>query len=94
MQKRSGMLCDASFESWAESIVNNISSTRPDMPPEITDRAADCWEPLFAVATGQILRVLRLFRLLRLPLAPQPRVAPIIYMTRDARPARYKPGGN
>jgi uncharacterized protein DUF3631 len=38
------------LQRWAASVVNDIGSARPAMPPEITDRAADCWEPLFAVA--------------------------------------------
>lgn len=35
---------------WAAGIVKVLASARPEMPPEITDRAADCWEPLLAVA--------------------------------------------
>jgi hypothetical protein len=38
------------LQRWAASVVSTIGSARPAMPPEITDRAADCWEPLFAVA--------------------------------------------
>jgi len=35
---------------WAAWAVHAIAKARPVMPAEITDRAADCWEPLFAVA--------------------------------------------
>src|SRR5262249_256110 len=35
---------------WAASVLEKIRNARPTMPAEITDRAADCWEPLLAVA--------------------------------------------
>src|SRR5205823_1050754 len=36
--------------TWAATVVDEIGRARPSMPPEIMDRAADCWEPLLAVA--------------------------------------------
>ncbi|MDA1371706.1 MAG: DUF3631 domain-containing protein [Proteobacteria bacterium] len=35
---------------WCESIVNDVRDVFPDMPEEITDRNADMWEPLLAIA--------------------------------------------
>lgn len=35
---------------WAASATGRLGSTWPDLPPEITDRDADVWEPLIAVA--------------------------------------------
>ena len=39
-----------SLEQWAIEVETAIGTDDVDMPPEITDRAADIWEPLFAVA--------------------------------------------
>jgi hypothetical protein len=38
------------LKTWAAGVVNEISTARPAMPSGIEDRAADCWEPLLAVA--------------------------------------------
>jgi uncharacterized protein DUF3631 len=35
---------------WAGARITALSSTMPDMPPGVEDRAADMWEPLLAVA--------------------------------------------
>jgi len=35
---------------WAETVQDTISGTFPEMPDEVTDRPADVWEPLIAVA--------------------------------------------
>jgi Protein of unknown function (DUF3631) len=35
---------------WASKATDRLSKARPTMPAEISDRAADCWEPLFAIA--------------------------------------------
>ena len=39
-----------SLEQWALDVEIAIDTDEVDMPPEITDRSADIWEPLFAVA--------------------------------------------
>jgi hypothetical protein len=38
------------LEAWATEIASEIAGNWPQMPDGITDRAADCWEPLLAVA--------------------------------------------
>jgi hypothetical protein len=35
---------------WAAAHVEAIQTARPEMPQTIADRAADCWEPLLAIA--------------------------------------------
>jgi Protein of unknown function (DUF3631) len=35
---------------WGSSVAAEIAQARPVMPPTVTDRAADCWEPLLAIA--------------------------------------------
>ncbi|MBA2625341.1 MAG: DUF3631 domain-containing protein, partial [Acidimicrobiia bacterium] len=35
---------------WAESHGEALAVAEPAIPPELTDRAADCWEPLIAIA--------------------------------------------
>ncbi|MEW2566605.1 DUF3631 domain-containing protein [Streptomyces sp. NPDC047070] len=35
---------------WAETVQDSIAGTFPEMPDEVTDRPADVWEPLLAVA--------------------------------------------
>jgi hypothetical protein len=36
--------------SWAAQATDPLGSARPDAPNDLSDRAADAWEPLFAVA--------------------------------------------
>jgi Protein of unknown function (DUF3631) len=38
------------IDAWAATLVDDIKRARPKMPPGVEDRAADCWEPLLAVA--------------------------------------------
>jgi hypothetical protein len=38
------------LSAWAEPMVDEMAKARPAMPPGVEDRAADCWEPLIAVA--------------------------------------------
>lgn len=35
---------------WADSVRERVQDAWPEMPPEVTDRPADVWEPLLAVA--------------------------------------------
>jgi hypothetical protein len=35
---------------WAEGAIPTLESARPDLPDALHDRAADIWEPLFAIA--------------------------------------------
>jgi Protein of unknown function (DUF3631) len=35
---------------WAATAVQDLAEARPDMPPGVEDRAADCWESLVAIA--------------------------------------------
>jgi hypothetical protein len=35
---------------WAAGIADALADARPDMPAGVEDRAADCWEPLLAIA--------------------------------------------
>ncbi|WP_370582243.1 DUF3631 domain-containing protein [Plantibacter sp. VKM Ac-2880] len=43
-------LLRASLEEWTETIFRLVDGARPDLPPIVTDRPADVWEPLIAVA--------------------------------------------
>jgi hypothetical protein len=36
--------------AWAAPLIDELKKARPEMPPGVEDRAADCWEPLLAVA--------------------------------------------
>jgi hypothetical protein len=38
------------LETWAEGAVEHLRAARPAIPEELDDRAADAWEPLFAIA--------------------------------------------
>jgi hypothetical protein len=40
----------ASLSAWSEDHLNALAVLRPDIPAELGDRAADCWEPLVAIA--------------------------------------------
>lgn len=39
-----------SIESLAEHHLETLKDARPELPPELSDRSADVWEPLFAIA--------------------------------------------
>ena len=41
---REGLAC------WASANIEALTDARPDLPPELDDRAADVWEPLLAIA--------------------------------------------
>lgn len=45
-----GEIIRTSIEDWTDSIRMAVEDAWPDMPEGVEDRAADCWEPLFAVA--------------------------------------------
>ena len=36
--------------AWAAPLIDEMKKARPEMPAGVEDRAADCWEPLLAVA--------------------------------------------
>jgi hypothetical protein len=38
------------LEGWCASIADKVADAEPVMPDKIVDRAAECWEPLIAVA--------------------------------------------
>jgi hypothetical protein len=38
------------LEGWAQNALPALEAARPELPSELTDRQADAWEPLFAVA--------------------------------------------
>jgi hypothetical protein len=38
------------LDAWASTLIDHIARARPVMPPGVEDRAADCWEPLLAIA--------------------------------------------
>lgn len=38
------------IQQWADTNMNALSVARPKMPPGLSDRKEDCWEPLFAIA--------------------------------------------
>ncbi|WP_324276826.1 DUF3631 domain-containing protein [Blastococcus brunescens] len=40
----------AHLATWGASVVDALANAWPDMPAGVEDRAADCWEPLLAVA--------------------------------------------
>jgi hypothetical protein len=45
-------LCDLSRQSarWASDNLEKLRNSNPETPPGLDDRAADAWEPLFAIA--------------------------------------------
>jgi Protein of unknown function (DUF3631) len=45
-----GEMLHNQLASWAAARVAALAKARPAMPPGIEDRAADCWEPLLAIA--------------------------------------------
>ena len=36
--------------AWADANITRLRESRPELPTKIRDRAADCWEPLLAIA--------------------------------------------
>lgn len=40
----------AHLATWGASVVDSLANAWPEMPAGVEDRAADCWEPLLAVA--------------------------------------------
>jgi hypothetical protein len=38
------------IKNWAESVIDDASAARPDLPDELSDRMQDAWEPLIALA--------------------------------------------
>jgi hypothetical protein len=38
------------FANWSAKIVDTLQTARPKLPSELSDRAADVWEPLLAIA--------------------------------------------
>src|SRR5262249_15747210 len=46
---RGEMLRDR-LSDWATPLVEKMKKARPSMPTGVEDRAADCWEPLLAIA--------------------------------------------
>jgi hypothetical protein len=38
------------LELWGQGSADVLADVEPDVPPELSDRAADCWEPLLAIA--------------------------------------------
>lgn len=51
--KRQGELLASALAQWADEqqgLIEELSTAEPDIPTELHDRAADCWEPLLAIA--------------------------------------------
>ncbi|MGX9887430.1 DUF3631 domain-containing protein [Streptomyces sp. NPDC002276] len=48
-EKEGNALCDR-LTNWAQSVAHLVDGVFPELPPEVTDRPADVWEPLLAVA--------------------------------------------
>lgn len=38
------------LEAWADASVDQLAGVRPPIPDGLNDRAAECWQPLFAIA--------------------------------------------
>jgi hypothetical protein len=49
-QQAAGTALQDRLSEWAAPLVDEMKNARPEMPPGVEDRAADCWEPLLAVA--------------------------------------------
>src|SRR5262249_31788421 len=45
-----GIHCPILWRGWAKGATKALADARPDMPAGVEDRAADCWEPLLAIA--------------------------------------------
>jgi len=50
VNSREGHQLRDTLAAWAAGMTDALASARPDMPNGVEDRAADCWEPLFAIA--------------------------------------------
>ena len=53
LRRRDGEDLDALGQKsarWASDNLESLRSARPEMPSGLSDRAADAWEPLFAIA--------------------------------------------
>jgi Protein of unknown function (DUF3631) len=48
--KDEAALLRARWEAWAEAHVEVLTGAEPNLPDELSDRAQDIWEPLFAIA--------------------------------------------
>lgn len=40
----------ADLEAWAATVIEDLHNAIPELPSELSDRAADAWEPLLAIA--------------------------------------------
>jgi len=49
-QLATGEVLQDRLAAWAAPLIDEMKKARPKMPTGIEDRAADCWEPLLAVA--------------------------------------------
>jgi uncharacterized protein DUF3631 len=49
-QRPAGIALQDQLAEWAWPLLDKMKNARPEMPAGIEDRAADCWEPLLAVA--------------------------------------------
>jgi hypothetical protein len=49
-QLTTGEVLQDRLAAWAAPLIDEMKKARPEMPTGIEDRAADCWEPLLAVA--------------------------------------------
>lgn len=49
-QLTTGEVLQDRLAAWAVPLIDEMKKARPEMPTGIEDRAADCWEPLLAVA--------------------------------------------
>jgi Protein of unknown function (DUF3631) len=49
-RRAAGVALQDRLADWAAPLVDEMKHARPEMPAGVEDRAADCWEPLLAVA--------------------------------------------
>jgi hypothetical protein len=49
-QQAAGMALHDRLANWAAPLIDEMKDARPKMPQGVEDRAADCWEPLLALA--------------------------------------------
>jgi hypothetical protein len=52
VHEKGGLALQGRIAVWAESVASDLNNAWPEMPPEIRDRDADVWEPLFAIANA------------------------------------------
>jgi len=50
VNSREGHQLRDTLAAWAAGVTDALANARPDMPSGVEDRAADCWEPLLAIA--------------------------------------------